>query len=503
MTDYGAQDNCAADAAMEASAARSAFFPGPSSAEADPISLSVANGGLLGPALSHTTDARPPSSKEALRLRLYVGLVLVDAFCIFAGFLGANAIRFDQLFAAKGLSYSATILPPFFALALANGAYSLDALEHPPTGTWRAVRALSITVVALLIALFLSKSSAAVSRVTVGLGLTFAAVAMTAGRLAYGKYAGELAHWNFLNELLLVDGISTPLTERRHTLFVQELGISPRANDPETLERLGKLLQGFDRVLVAAPLENRLPWRETLKGAGIDIELLAPELEQFGAIRFRRCEMGPALLVAPGPLRFQERITKRVFDLVVGSSLLLLVAPLMLAIALAIKLTSDGPILFRQRRLGRANRQFEMLKFRSMYIDRCDPDGTCSALLEDDRVMPLGRLLRRTSLDELPQLINVLKGEMSLVGPRPHAIASTAENSLFWNIDGRYWHRGAVKPGITGLAQVRGYRGATRTTIDVMNRVNSDLEYLVHWSIWRDIKILVRTASVLAHQNAY
>jgi lipopolysaccharide/colanic/teichoic acid biosynthesis glycosyltransferase len=92
---------------------------------------------------------------------------------------------------------------------------------------------------------------------------------------------------------------------------------------------------------------------------------------------------------------------------------------------------------------------------------------------------------------------------MSLVGPRPHAIASTAENSLFWNIDGRYWHRGAVKPGITGLAQVRGYRGATTTTSDVMNRVNSDLEYLVQWSIWRDVKILVRTASVLAHQNAF
>jgi lipopolysaccharide/colanic/teichoic acid biosynthesis glycosyltransferase len=106
-------------------------------------------------------------------------------------------------------------------------------------------------------------------------------------------------------------------------------------------------------------------------------------------------------------------------------------------------------------------------------------------------------------MDELPQLINVLKGEMSLVGPRPHAIASTAENSLFWNIDGRYWQRGAVKPGITGLAQVRGYRGATRTTSDVMNRVNSDLEYLVQWSIWRDVKILVRTASVLAHQNAF
>jgi hypothetical protein len=142
--------------------------------------------------------------------------------------------------------------------------------------------------VALLIALFLSKSSAAVSRVTVGLGLTFAAVAMTAGRLAYGKYAGELARWNFLNELLLVDGISTVFAERRDTLFVHEHGISPRANDPETLERLGKLLQGYDRVLVAAPLENRLPWRETLKGAGIDIDKITQQLEDEGIDKFNK-----------------------------------------------------------------------------------------------------------------------------------------------------------------------------------------------------------------------
>lgn len=504
MTDYRAHDaHSAPDVAVAASQDRSAFFAGSDAAQAESVPSHLNDNGSVVWAFPPAAGAFVQKSKEALRLRLYIGLVLMDALCVFTGFVAANAIRFDDPWAVRGLSYSAAILPLFMALALASGAYSLDALEHPRVGTWKAVRALSVTVAALLIALFLSKSSAAVSRVTVAIGLAIATGAIFASRRAYGRYVGELTHWNFVNELVLVDGAPIGLTQGRQTISVREHGISPSANDPETLERLGKLLQGFDRVLVAAPVESRLSWRETLKGAGIDIELLAPELEQFGALKVRRSELGPALLVAPGPLGYQERIAKRTFDLTVGTSLLVLLAPLMLGIALAVKLTSRGPILFRQRRLGRANRQFEMLKFRSMYAAQCDAAGSCSTGRDDDRITPLGRLLRRTSMDELPQLINVLKGEMSLVGPRPHAIASTAENSLFWNIDGRYWHRGAVKPGITGLAQVRGYRGATTTTSDVMNRVNSDLEYLVQWSIWRDVKILVRTASVLAHQNAY
>jgi exopolysaccharide biosynthesis polyprenyl glycosylphosphotransferase len=481
------------------------FFSGSTAAaqaELNPIARRRTGSADLS-AVPHDINAFAPKSKEALRLRLYAGLVLTDAFCIFGGFVAANAFRFDDPFAARGLGYSAAFLPPFLALALASGAYSLEALERPMVGAWKSLRALMITVLALLIALFLSKSSTAVSRVTVALGITLAAIALVAARRGYGRCAGELTHWSFINELLLIDGVPGVRTGRHYTFFADEHGISSRANDPRTLEALGKLLEGFDRVLVAAPEENRLAWREMLRGAGIDIELLAPELDQFGAIRVRRSDLGPALLVAPGPLRIQERIVKRAFDLVVATWLLLLLMPLMLSIALAIKLTSTGPALFRQRRFGRANRQFEMLKFRTMYFHRCDADGACSARFDDDRITPLGRLLRRTSMDELPQLINVLKGEMSLVGPRPHALASSAENSLFWNIDGRYWHRGAVKPGITGLAQVRGYRGATRTTNDVTNRVNSDLEYLLQWSIWRDIRILIRTASVLAHHNAF
>ena len=447
--------------------------------------------------------AYTPRSKEGLRLRLYVGLVLLDVFCVLSGFTIANGVRFDNPLATEGWSYSAAILPLFLALALATGAYSLGALECPATGTWKALRALTVTALTLLLALFLTKSSAGVSRVTFAVGIATAVVGIIASRRAFGKYAGELVNWNFVNELLLIDRLPVMPTGRQHVVFADQHGISSCANDPHTLECLGKLVDGYDRVIVAARKENRLAWREKLKGCGVDIEMLAPELDQLGATTVRRSELGSALLVAPGPLTIQQRIVKRSFDLIAGTALLLLIAPLMAMIALAIALTSSGPVLFRQRRIGRGNRQFEMLKFRTMYAAQCDAEGTRSAAKDDDRITPVGRLLRRTSLDELPQLFNVLKGEMSLVGPRPHAIASTAGNALFWNVDDRYWHRGSVKPGITGLAQVRGYRGATITEVDILNRVNSDIEYLSRWSIWTDIKILVRTMGVMAHRNAF
>jgi len=118
-------------------------------------------------------------------------------------------------------------------------------------------------------------------------------------------------------------------------------------------------------------------------------------------------------------------------------------------------------------------------------------------------VTRVGRFIRRTSIDELPQLINVVIGDMSIVGPRPHAVGSRAENKLFWEIDERYWHRHAAKPGLTGLAQIRGFRGATDREDDLTNRLQADLEYLNDWSLWRDIKIIVMTFGVLRHKNAF
>jgi lipopolysaccharide/colanic/teichoic acid biosynthesis glycosyltransferase len=146
---------------------------------------------------------------------------------------------------------------------------------------------------------------------------------------------------------------------------------------------------------------------------------------------------------------------------------------------------------------------FNMLKFRSMRADSIDYAGARSASPQDDRITPLGRFMRRTSLDELPQLLNVLKGEMSIVGPRPHALGSTAEDSLFWQIDRRYYQRHAIKPGITGLAQVRGFRGATDHRHDLTDRLQSDLEYVSGWTVWRDLKIIAGTFLVLAHRRAF
>jgi len=122
---------------------------------------------------------------------------------------------------------------------------------------------------------------------------------------------------------------------------------------------------------------------------------------------------------------------------------------------------------------------------------------------DDDRVTPVGAFLRRTSIDELPQLLNVLRGDMSIVGPRPHAAAAKAGDSLYWEVDARYWARHCIKPGMTGLAQVRGHRGSTDHHQDLIDRLQSDLEYVSDWSIWRDLRIIVATLGVLVHPKAY
>jgi lipopolysaccharide/colanic/teichoic acid biosynthesis glycosyltransferase len=146
---------------------------------------------------------------------------------------------------------------------------------------------------------------------------------------------------------------------------------------------------------------------------------------------------------------------------------------------------------------------FKMMKFRSMRSEASDGGGTRSTGRSDDRITAVGRFIRRTSIDELPQLFNVLWGHMSIVGPRPHALGSRAEDLLFWEIDRRYWHRHAAKPGLTGLAQVRGFRGATNHRDDLTNRLDADLEYLNNWSLWKDIKIAIMTLKVVVHNNAY
>ena len=171
--------------------------------------------------------------------------------------------------------------------------------------------------------------------------------------------------------------------------------------------------------------------------------------------------------------------------------------------AIAIKLEDGGPVLFRQQRVGRRNLMFSIYKLRTMKVDRNDAHGQRSASKDDDRVTMVGRFLRRTSIDELPQLFNVLRGDMSLVGPRPHAIGSLAGDKLFWEVDQRYWQRHSLRPGLTGLAQIRGLRGATDHEADLSSRLQADLEYISGWTIWRDVRIIMATTRVLLHDRAF
>jgi lipopolysaccharide/colanic/teichoic acid biosynthesis glycosyltransferase len=179
---------------------------------------------------------------------------------------------------------------------------------------------------------------------------------------------------------------------------------------------------------------------------------------------------------------------------VVAASLaLVFFAPLFLAIVIAIKATSKGPVFFRQYRYGYRNRLFKIYKFRSMQVAESDPSGVAQTVRNDPRVTAIGRILRKTSLDEIPQLINVIRGDMSLVGPRPHVPGMLAANMLYEDLVPYYFQRHVARPGITGLAQVSGCRGSTAERDLAIKRIDCDLNYIETWTFATDVRLLAQT----------
>jgi putative colanic acid biosynthesis UDP-glucose lipid carrier transferase len=256
-----------------------------------------------------------------------------------------------------------------------------------------------------------------------------------------------------------------------------------------------------DIVYITFPMRAEQRIRQLLRGLGDTTAsvYIVPDFFVFELLHARWTNINglPVVSVFENPLYGVDGLVKRAADLVMASLLLLITALPMLVIAAAIKLTSSGPVFFRQKRYGLDGREILVWKFRSMTCCDNGPEVR-QATRDDKRVTMVGKVLRRTSLDELPQLFNVLDGSMSLVGPRPHA---TAHNEQYRTLIEGYMLRHKVKPGITGLAQVMGYRGETQTLEKMAGRVRYDHQYIRDWSLWMDFKILLRTFRVVLSQE--
>ncbi len=292
---------------------------------------------------------------------------------------------------------------------------------------------------------------------------------------------------------------------------------------PDGTDRIGTIEQlielGRTRALDAVVIA--LPEAEQGRVAGLLWHLQAlcvqvafcPELvsagmpgpaDPSGKSRFRVLNGVPREVAIDRPLAHWHGVVKRGEDVLVASLMLLASLPVLAVVALAIKLEDGGPVLFRQARDGWHGRDFTMLKFRTMRVDANLPGTLMQTRRDDRRVTRVGAVLRRSSLDELPQLINVLRGEMSVVGPRPHALAMRTENRLCHEVVAEYAQRQRMKPGITGLAQVNGLRGAADTEEQLRRRVHHDLIYIEGWSLALDLKVILLTAlRVFRAENAF
>ena len=478
--------------------------------------------GAAAPLLAHGDAAEPlvqswpPPPRNGLapslarkRLQVFIAMMVLDALVLVGTFyLVATAylVNYRGQFTIDAAMLSAwLVLPIFLTIGLFNSSYSGTALVDWRKAAWRVAAALVIAALLFNFVAFFAKMNAEFSRVAFALSVVLALGLLAGSRLALLRLVRRRWGASPVNRLLIAAG--GPLVDLPGLYRVDAAlsGLAPAMEDPAALNRLAMYLRNMDEVFVSCPEGERTAWSQVLKASGVHAEVVSPVAREIGALGIRHYPRGDfsTFLIATGALRMRDRALKRGFDILASLLGLIVLAPLMVLVALAILLEDGRPVFFRQRRVGRANHFFRIFKFRSMRHSAGDAAGVQSASRADPRITRVGRFIRRTSVDELPQLLNVLAGDMSIVGPRPHALGSQAGDKLFWQVDGRYWQRHGLRPGITGLAQVRGQRGATASEDDLTLRLQSDLEYLRDWSLLRDIAIILSTLRVLVHDRAF
>lgn len=498
--------------------------PDPSRANPRPVSA-LAEAGWAGFA---PDSAREPQSRPwtlaapASPLLLGAGMALTDAAAVMAGGLLVGGMEFTDARPGIGaILFLALLLP---CLAGVAGAYAHPALF----GGRRPV----LTLLGAWFAGCLGLSGAAYALGVPGtlpLGIAALWLIASAPLLVIGRLTGGIilrsAERTRRRAVLVGDGAQAErlvtVLRARHDHSLRLLGVvddrhdgaPPSGRGRSGLPHLGSLggLVGMIRRGEVDEVVLTLPWSaeeriarvlQVLSEHPVDVRM-APDLVAYRECSPRPPEAGRLWMprVIDRPIAGLGGVVKAVEDYALALGALAIAAVPMALIALAIRLDSPGPILFRQRRTGFNNRDFYVFKFRTMYHDAADHDARCQVTENDPRVTRVGAILRRTSLDELPQIFNILRGEMSFIGPRPHAPGTLAGGRPFQEVVACYPARHRVKPGLTGLAQVRGWRGPTETEEKLIRRVESDLEYIEKWSPWLDFAILVRTLLVVARMR--
>ncbi len=454
--------------------------------------------------VAHDVVGRPRVwTMEQKRLAIYVLCAVIDIAAVIGGFAIAAEVRSPRWLAVEGVPLLAGAVPVFLIFALVHEAYSVQCLNSFAESVRRTLAALGATAMVIVAFAFFAQIGAALSRLAFAYAILSAGVLLIGGRLLISLMVRWGLAGSTVKRLLIVDGTEYDVEADCAVLKAETAGLRPDLFDPVQLEKIAGVVEPYDHVFLSCPDDRRDVWITALKAAGISFELLVSHHAIHNAVAIGRYGKSDTLVLSRGPLSLSSRIKKRVFDLALTIPILILIAPLLIAVAIAIRLESPGPALFTQNRIGRGNRSFRIYKFRSMRMDDSDANGVLSTQRDDQRITRVGRFIRSSSIDELPQLFNVLLGNMSLVGPRPHAYASTAGEQLFWEVSQRYWMRHALKPGITGLAQIRGFRGSTDKPEDLESRLRCDLEYLQNWNLWQDLVIVAATARVLKHHNAF
>jgi Undecaprenyl-phosphate glucose phosphotransferase len=453
------------------------------------------------------------------------GLVLAGAVAAFAVYFGVmdQTVPWPERHILTAFLAATVFVGMFERL----GGYRSKQLSRLNWQMTRILMTWGFTVAVLLLAAFLSKTSEIYSRGWAMVWVIGTPMLLFIGRCLFRTAMATRAGGSYLARNIAIVGAGTEgqrlIARLREE---QDKSVIIRGVFDDRKSRLPDSVCGFsvlgttddlldfarqstiDEVIVALPLDAEQRLRslcDKMKALAIDVRLsLEPLAEAFKVRGLGYVGTVPTFEAVDRPLKNWRAVAKWMEDKLLGSLLLVFVGPLMAVIAILIKLDSAGPVFFVQTRFGYNNEVIRVLKFRTMYVDRSDPSGAKRTVRNDPRVTRVGRILRWLSFDELPQLINVVRGDMSLVGPRPHPLAMMAGDRLYGDAVAQYLHRHRVKPGMTGWAQVNGQRGEIDTLEKAQARVAHDLYYIEHYSLWLDLQILLKTVGIfVSRDNAY